>query len=121
MQTSAAAAQRTMAAADAVLESQSRVLVHRSGKIRGRGGPSTRSQTHAHSRRRPPAAELGFVQLAAALARNVTSLRKRSARLSLRLQELRQRVGEQLEQLLRAEVKNDGRREKDGGVPPGDL
>ncbi|XP_042368252.1 fibrinogen alpha chain [Plectropomus leopardus] len=51
--------------------------------------------------------ELKFVELAERLARNLTSLRKRSSRLSLQLGELRGNVQTQLEDLYRMEVDID--------------
>lgn len=51
--------------------------------------------------------ELKFVEHAEGLARNLTSLRKRSSRLSMQLKELRADVQKQMEDLYRTEVDVD--------------
>lgn len=59
-----------------------------------------------------PVSELKFVQDAAELARNLTTLRQRSWRRRQRLEELKERVRQQMEELWRAEVRRGAR----GGV-----
>ncbi|KAK2863378.1 hypothetical protein Q5P01_002911 [Channa striata] len=55
----------------------------------------------------PPGSVMKFVDHAEALSRNLTSVRKRSSRLALKLKELRSKVQKQFEDLYRTEVDID--------------
>ncbi|XP_076580936.1 uncharacterized protein LOC143316958 isoform X2 [Chaetodon auriga] len=73
---------------------------------------SMKAMTHVYNNNRRVivsryASELRFVEHAEGLTRNLTSLRKRSSRLSLQLDELRHNLQNQMEDLYRTEVDVD--------------